>query len=416
MGLADKLRQRGAGQPSTGTPSSDREREPLWKGPEDDGPQGGVTFSLLSRFLVCRERFRLKVVEGLEADHGFNHRIEYGNMWHACEEALATTRKDDPHLLAGYERLPWERALTECAKGLCRRYRTSQEQVEKWYNVCKVQFPEYVKFWEGRRDVRGKETLFAERVFNVPYRLPSGRTVRLRGKFDLVDLVTEGGKASLWLQEDKTKGDIDEQQLRRQLTFDLQTMLYLVALYNFDWSDDPVQRTRVTKPFPIKGVRYNVVRRPLSGGKGTIVKHKPTKSNPQGETDAEYYERLREIIRGDPGFFFMRWNTVVSRADVEFFCRCTLDPVLEQLCDWWDWMCYQPNAGGPYVLRPLDLYRPRKVSDGDYWLSPHWRHPFGVWNVLDEGGSSDVDEFLASGSEAGLRRAETLFPELEPQS
>ncbi len=35
-------------------------REPVWKGPEVDG----VTQSLLSRYLTCKERFRLLVIEG----------------------------------------------------------------------------------------------------------------------------------------------------------------------------------------------------------------------------------------------------------------------------------------------------------------------------------------------------------------
>ena len=35
-----------------------------------------------------------------------------------------------------------------------------------------------------------------------------------------------------------------------------------------------------------------------------------------------------------------------------------------------------------------------------------------VYNVLDEGGSSDLDAYLESGSEAGLQRIENLFPEL----
>lgn len=34
------------------------------------------------------------------------------------------------------------------------------------------------------------------------------------------------------------------------------------------------------------------------------------------------------------------------------------------------------------------------------------------YNVLDEGGSSDMDAMLESGSEVGLQRTENLFPEL----
>ena len=42
-----------------------------------------------------------------------------------------------------------------------------------------------------------------------------------------------------------------------------------------------------------------------------------------------------------------------------------------------------------------------------------WRHPFGSVNWLDEGGSSDLDEYLATGSTVGLRQVEELFPELK---
>src|SRR6185369_9120155 len=61
----------------------------VWAGPMDAGPTGGITQSLLSMFLVCRERFRLRVIEGLHSFDRFNHRIEYGSMWHICEEVHA---------------------------------------------------------------------------------------------------------------------------------------------------------------------------------------------------------------------------------------------------------------------------------------------------------------------------------------
>jgi hypothetical protein len=64
--------------------------KPLWSGPDGEGPNGGITFSLLSRFLVCRERFRLHALEGWRTQDGFNHRLEYGNMWHGTKSWLTT--------------------------------------------------------------------------------------------------------------------------------------------------------------------------------------------------------------------------------------------------------------------------------------------------------------------------------------
>ena len=92
-----------------------RRTTPVWKGPEEEG----VTQSLLSRFLVCRERFRLLVVEGLRPIDSFNHRIEYGQMWHLCEECSS-------------QGLGWKNPLQEYAQSLCRTYPTSQEQIEHW--------------------------------------------------------------------------------------------------------------------------------------------------------------------------------------------------------------------------------------------------------------------------------------------
>src|SRR4051794_6290554 len=86
---------------------------PLWKGPEEDG----ITFSLLSQFLVCRERFRVRVIEGLSAGGGFNHRIEYGSMWHTCEEALAAIAPDSPSMVEPHKS-EWEPHLRAHAERL----------------------------------------------------------------------------------------------------------------------------------------------------------------------------------------------------------------------------------------------------------------------------------------------------------
>jgi hypothetical protein len=398
MSLSDRLRNRAKAALSSnprGTPeqagSTFPQKKPLWCGPEEDG----VTQSLLSRFLSCRERFRLLVVEGLRPAPTFNHRIEYGNMWHVCEEA---------HAARGQR--TWMTGLEYYAATLCRQYPTQQEQIDHWYNVCRVQFPLYVEYWSRPPDLRDRTPLLQEQVFDVPYHLPSGRTVRLRGKWDSVDLVGKGKNAAIWLQENKTKADISEAQMKRQLSFDLQTMFYLVALetvrtqYNTGQGQEWIQPIEHELIFhPLAGVRYNVIRRPLSGGKGSIVRHKPTKSNPQGETKAHYYSRLSDIIRGDLPYFFMRWQVTVTPADVTKFRREFLDPILEQLCDWWECIDFNLKKG--------------RDPFGSDSRGRHWRHPFGAVNWLDEGGSSDLDAYLESGTEVGLVRADTLFGELQ---
>jgi len=378
----------------------------VWRGPEKDG----VTYSLLSRFLCCRERFRLLVVEGLRPVETFNHRIEYGQMWHVCEEVFAKFASHPSFDPNAYVRNPlppsetdWEPrlflALRNYTRGLCQKHPAQQEQIQHWYNVCRVQFPVYVDYWAKHPDEKERTPLLQEQVFDIPYVLPSGRTVRLRGKWDSVDLIGQGKAAGVYLKENKTKGDIKEEQLKRQLSsgFDLQTMLYLVAMdYRpaIDWREKA-----------IRGARYNVVRRPLSGGRHSITQHKPSKSNPTGEGSEEFYARLGGLIASEPEYFFMRWRIEIAASDVGRFRRECLDPILEQLCDWWEWI--SGRIRGNYY--PEGIWAPL----ADTGRQPHYRYPFGVYNVLAEGGSGELDEYLATGSELGLQRVDNLFKELD---
>ena len=338
---------------------------PVWRGPEEDG----ITFSLLSRFLTCRERFRLLVVEGLRPVEQFNPRMEWGNCWHVCEEAFA-----------GEFEYSWEYHLKNYADSLCKKFPTQQEQVATVYDTVRVMFPIYVEYWAAHPDVVARSPLFQEQVFDVPYRLPSGRTVRLRGKWDAVDLIGKGKGAGVYLFETKTKSEVNEQSLVRQLTFDLQTMLYLVALV-----ENPDAGEKYAKSY-VKGVRYNVIRRPRQ--------YQGKKESREG-----FFARLRGIVAESPGEFFYRWKVEVTPGDVANFRRRCLDPLLENLCNWW---MVQTGA-----LAGTQDHQDYLVNFGH-----HWQHPFGVRNVLDEGGATDLDEYLATGSTLGLERTDQLFREL----
>lgn len=379
MALADKIKKGSAAARYA------RQAGPVWKGPEKDG----ITFSLLSRFLTCRERFRVLVVDGLKPEERWNHHIEFGQMWHSCEEALAGLKD-------------WRAALMNYVQLLVIKYPMDREQIAHWADVCRVQFPEYVDYWSKHPDVKDRAPLLQEQSFDVPYKLPSGRVVRLRGKWDSVDLIGKGKAAGVYLQENKTKGRIDQAQLQRQLTFDLQTMMYIVALGWYNEHDD--QGNGLSSPqhrlkAPIKGVRYNVIRRDCP-----IRQHKPSKSNPQGEGRTEFYQRLvNDYIREAPGEWFMRWKTEITEGDVAKFRHECLDPILMQLCDWWEGIVECKEGG----YNPFGVSNP--ISDKHGW---HYRHPFGVRNIMDEGGSSDLDEYLMTGSTLGLRRVDNLFPEL----
>ena len=381
--LGDRLRGDGIKSLSVG-----KRDTPLWKGPYEDG----ITQSMLGRFLVCKERFRLYVCEGLKTSTGFDHKIEYGNMWHFCEELY---HKGEPlHII--------NMLLIDYCRKLHETYPTAGEQIDKWYNVCWIQFPLYVEYWKRYNRTNNIYSLIEEKVFKCRYLLPSGRVVVLRGKIDSSHHKNKG----IWLQENKTKGDIREDNIRRQLRCDLQTMIYLVALEDIKKEETvrgvfPYTKQSVNERWysPIDGVLYNVVRRPLSGGKGTIIQKKGSKNVPP-ESKSQYYKRLQGVIKEDISSYFMRWEVPVTSNDVKNFKDRVLNPILEHLCDWWDWIsyCYQ-ECKSPFI------------SNGTNNI--HWLHPFGVSNTLNEGGSSDMDSFLETGNEVGLIEVNNLFPELD---
>lgn len=367
MNLKDKLK-------NVKNPHAGR-KEPLWTGPDGSGDTGGVTQGLLSRFLCCRERFRLLVVEGIKPKEGFSSRMEFGNFWHTAEQALADGGLDP------------ERQVKAYAKTLASQFPFQREDIDHWYRMTLQLFPRYVDYWRRHPDVKNRTPLLEEYPFDVPYQLPSGRKVRLRGKWDSVDLVDKG----IWLQENKTKSTINQQALYNQLSsgFDLQTMLYLVALIewiNEQCQDDPGMAEQFSAP--VRGVRYNVIRRPA---------HKSVESAMKKFGDDEEAGRLDE--------WFLRLRVEIKPKDLERFRRESLDPILEQLWDWWGWVS-KTQRSDPFSGISLST----KVTTHPNTL--HFRMPHGIYNPLLEGAPTDYDRLVDRNDMTGMERVEVLFPEL----
>jgi len=137
---------------------------------------------------------------------------------------------------------------------------------------------------------------------------------------------------------------------------------------------------------PIRGVRYNVIKRP--------AQYQGKKETPQ-----QFQQRLAGIVRENPADFFARWETAFSPENIALFRKRTLDPLLEQLCKWYE--CAQFAMEDP----KYDIFEDRD--------SGHWQMPFGVYSPLTEGGATDLDAYLVEGSTVGLTRQETLFEELK---
>jgi hypothetical protein len=358
--------------------SAPKKLNPVWAGPAGVGTEGGVTFSLLNRYLGDKERFRLYVMDGWRAKEGFNPRLEFGTIWHLCEEAHAANRDSFPDMNA------------HC-KELIEKYPDDILSICHWHDLAAAMFPEYAKHWESHPDVTDRTPLLQEQAFDVPYQLPSGRSVRLRGKWDSVDLIGKGKGAVIYLQENKTKSQVDGQKIERQCSFDLQTMLYLISLA----APGGLASFATNGRHPILGVRYNVIRRPAHKSVDSAMK------------------KLREdMSAGRVNEWFGRWKVDIMPEDVMRFRVTCLDPVLENLLDDYEWWahCFTERTHHVAPHLPFD-WQTREALFPNH-RARHFRYPYGVYNPLMEGGSSDLDAMLTEGSTVGLQQVDTLFPEL----
>jgi hypothetical protein len=371
------------------------QRDPVWRGPVEDG----ITQTMLSRYLTCPERFRVMYVEGLQPAPSFRPQLEFGNLWHAAEEAHAHGEKQ------------WDRFVYDYGNKLGDIYPMQKDQIIHWIRVTIALFPLYVHHWKTHPDVINRKPLLQEEKFCVPYQLPSDRVVNLRGKWDSVDIIEETyydhtgkptkppkgwvAQSGIWLQENKTKSSIETHKIQRMLRFDLQTMLYIITLHeHYEWSET----AKFPASTPIKGVRYNVIRRSTHKTAESMVK--------KVEEDTK---------NGRAEEWFARWNVEISTEDITRFKNWTLHPILENVCDDYEWFCYIKRNAGPTNYGHYNTFnykeRTNKFPDHKH---RHFVMPYIGYNPLSEGGESDVDNYLFTGREIGLQRIthDDLFPEL----
>ena len=353
----------------------------------------GVTFSLLSKFLVCRHRFWLRTVQGFRDDKGFDYKIEFGNLMHVGYEFVDQGLDVVNAKMAEYgEKL---------GRLYPADYTNETKAIRWWVRVAQMMFPIYHDFHKDKQ----RSYVFQERVFRVPTKLPSGRTIDLRGKWDGGRILTHARKDYLWLQENKNKGTVDAEGLTNSLMNDLQTQIYANTFTRWlKTSKEPWAK----KPF--SGVLYNVVKRPI--GDWHAIRQKVN------ETPEEFADRIFDgdhasAVRKYPDKSFFRWNIGLDDGDIRRFERMTLFPILEDLCDWWD--SIKANPADPwYTLIQRNpeteapgLCLPERVPNMKHCLRPH-----GVYDAMYDGLRGDFDGFLTRGSMAGIAVTDNMFPEL----
>jgi hypothetical protein len=347
-----------------------------------DLDRDGITYSAISKFMTCPERFRLAMVEGW-SETGLSAPLEFGSAFHYCLEMAASGvgEKEIPRILDEYTqtRIKENRRMTP-------------EQIQEFENLMSMVeavYQGYVKYWAKEDDPSKKVYISREETFRVQYPLPSGRQITLRGRWDeayrdLSESKDSNGYNRIWLQENKTKGNIDQDSLQSMLSQDLQSMFYCVTLA-CRFMEVP------------QGILYNVIRRPQLRPK-------------KGETIPSFNARVQDDVAARPSWYFMRWKTCLEPGDLENWCLRSLNPLLEIVVKWWDSVKHNP-------FDPWGEQVDWKVPWTEQVLKArlqniHYQRPFGVYDSLGSGQRGEFFEYLTRGSSYGLKKRKEVFPEL----
>lgn len=243
-----------------------------YRGPAVDG----VSASLLSAFGECRVACRLGI-EGWRAALP-KRALQLGSLMHEAIEGW--TADGCPKGLTA--------ATLVSAMGTAWRVKALKagddaKAVETDLFTVSALMEGYAKRW-GAED-RKRKWLGVEKAFDVLW-----EGWRLRGKRDGVYRAADG---SLWVKEIKTRSHLAE-SMTLALTFDLQSMLYVLA-------------TEAEMGERVSGVLYDVVR-------------KPQLRVSKGESVEMYRDRVLEDVRKRPDHYFMRWPIAYGRAQLKRFC------------------------------------------------------------------------------------------------
>jgi hypothetical protein len=321
-----------------------------------DLDRDGISYTMLSKFTCCRERFRVAYVEGW-SESGFNAPLEFGSAFHECLESPEQ---------------PPEKITRKFQEARLRSGAIFPNQLPDFEQLMALVEATVHGYWAeyGKEDRLKKNYIYREHNFDVQYEVPAiSRPFRLRGRWDAVYRDVDG---KLWLLETKTKSDIDSDGIGRTLAQDMQTMLYVSTL-------------EALMGEKVRGVVYNVIRRP---------QYRLGKKENIQEFAVRVREKILESVKKPEaeGRFFFRWEHTFNKNDVAEWQERTLNPLLAQLRMWWD-----EFEGNPF----------------DPWKNVHhYQRPFGVYDSLASGRRGDFFEYMTGGSTSGLVKRTTAFPEL----
>lgn len=263
-----------------------------WPGPIE----GGVTQSLISRFLECPYRFYLYAGLGLDDPEEFEVNLAWGTIFHYGLEQLIAYPKTVNQL----DEDEWLDLFSKIKAFIAKEYPSAPSSF--LYSICSM-----LKLYD---DSYKTEPYKTEQKFNVAYTTRRGLKCNLRGKVDGIN------QSKTILVEHKCKGKIDIQQTRLETPLDLQALLYCY----------------VNGP---RRIIYDLIRIPEAQWK--------LPDRRMNEKVSAYIERLFKTHTGDDypirqkkHLWIQQCDLSIDNEEIDNLLNFTLNPLIERLWRWYE--------------------------------------------------------------------------------
>ena len=273
-----------------------------------DPKTDGVTCSLLSTFLDCREKARLHLQGWTPTSASMA--LTFGSIVHKIDEWV----RDD--IRSGkMTKPPGELKIKNLIKKVEKLWHEDNpragsqelEYLELSLLMAEGVLPSYFKYWY--KDYTDLKWENVEGEFKVPFSVKDRQGNKyetfLRGKIDGSFKLKSGGT---WLFETKTKSRIDEGILADILPFDMQANIYLSVL------------RRIEKKNP-SGLLYNIIRR-------------PSLRQRKNESIKSFADRITLDVKERPDWYFVRMEMSVDPTEMDRF-EMGLEDLVSDFLLWW---------------------------------------------------------------------------------
>lgn len=267
-----------------------------------DLARDGITQSILTGWLRCREYTRLDLIEGWttivpKPTFMFGD-LTHGVLEHVYGQAEKYRKRGNPPTLAEISDYVKEQLkLWKVEHGM-----VSEDTLEHLHNnaaLARTVLPHYFQFW-FKKDFLETKWLGLEKEFEFELDV-HGFPLKIRGKRD-------GDLHGPKLFETKTKSQIDEKALYDLLNFDFQTDVYSLSMEK-DYGAYPT------------GVRYNIIR-------------KPALKRNKSEAMEAFLRRVNDDILSKPDHYFKRYNIYRPPSSLKKF-RLELVEICHEFILWY---------------------------------------------------------------------------------